>query len=90
MRALLVNREWMDKAICIEIGTEPFFPDTDKDTELAAKRICKKCPVQTECLLYALQDGTLSGIWGGTSLVDRQTMKRSSRAGYSRAKRRTA
>lgn len=51
---------------------EPFFPEDIPDPEKrelsikAAKAICKRCPIKTQCLTYALESGQRYGIWGGT------------------------
>ena len=41
----------------------------------AAKAECHGCPIERECLEYALRVG-VSGIWGGTSEADRKKMRR--------------
>ena len=41
----------------------------------AAKALCAGCPVRTECLEYALCDPDTEGVWGGTSLCQRRTLR---------------
>lgn len=41
-----------------------------------AKAVCKRCPVQPECLAYALERGEQWGVWGGTSEEERRSIKR--------------
>jgi hypothetical protein len=36
-----------------------------------AKRFCKECPVQRECLDYAVDAAEAHGIWGGTTVAQR-------------------
>ena len=36
-----------------------------------AKKLCRACPVQVECLTYALDAREPHGIWGGTTVKDR-------------------
>ncbi len=36
-----------------------------------AKRICRRCPVQAECLEYALKCRIRVGVWGGLSAKER-------------------
>jgi len=72
--------DWMNDARCTEIGGEPFFPEYGEKTE-EAKNVCSRCPVQTECLTYALtieNTGVWSviGIWGGTTPEERRQIKR--------------
>jgi len=42
--------------------------------ERAAKAICARCPVLTECRDYALQIREPHGIWGGLSELDRRAL----------------
>ncbi len=41
-----------------------------------AKRICKRCPVQDECLEYALKARIRVGVWGGLSAKERDEILR--------------
>ena len=59
--------EWTADASCL--GLSFVF---DEDTETGeypmhedAVRICNACPVQKECLNYAVKNKVTSGIWGG-------------------------
>ena len=66
---------WQDDALCAQIDTEIFFPENGTNgTE--AKQICAACPVIQECLTYALDHPELTGIWGGQSRRERQTLRR--------------
>lgn len=40
------------------------------------KAVCRKCPVKSECLAYAL-DRYEYGVWGGTSERERKRMRKS-------------
>ena len=40
-----------------------------------AKKFCGQCPVQKECAAYALSEPDLLGIWGGTTVKDRQRIR---------------
>ena len=40
-----------------------------------AKRLCRACPFQVECLEYALPKTWLLGTWGGTSRHDRKRIR---------------
>lgn len=48
-------------------------PEADDFAE--AKAVCRTCPVQTNCLAYALS-GKEFGIWGGTSENQRRPLRR--------------
>lgn len=65
----LVNRPaWMARAACRGMPIELFFPERGASTK-EAKATCAGCPVQTDCLDYALEIGerNITGVWGGTS-----------------------
>jgi WhiB family transcriptional regulator, redox-sensing transcriptional regulator len=40
-----------------------------------AKRLCGTCPVQAECLAYALANPELQGIWGGATPRERTRLR---------------
>lgn len=65
--------EWFPHASCIDIPKNVFFP-AGQDKEQLAKKVCSSCPVQVECLEYALVYGEDYGIWGGTSEKDRRKL----------------
>jgi hypothetical protein len=69
------GEEWMADALCAGIGPDPFFPE-DTGEAAEGKRICRKCPVQSECLDYALANNEQYGIWGGMSLKERRQARR--------------
>lgn len=78
--SLLRRRDWLTYGACRHEDPELFFPITARGPSsrqiLAAKAVCARCPVQRECLSYALQDRHSSGIWGGTTEEERQAMRR--------------
>lgn len=49
-----------------------FFPDDfpagnlRKQATEMAKNLCRQCPIQMQCLLYAVTSKQEFGIWGGT------------------------
>ena len=45
-----LDRNWRDRAACINADVEDFFPPTPVDTAL---RYCHQCPVTRECLAFA-------------------------------------
>lgn len=47
------------------------------DTTLA-RRLCRACPVATDCLEYALRHDERYGIWGGLDPVERAALRRKS------------
>ena len=58
---------WRDRALCAQIGGDIWFPEKGGDSGVAAKRVCRACPVTAECLAYALEMGEEHGVWGGMS-----------------------
>ena len=82
---MVASLRWQDDAACREIGAELFYAnDTEERVVKAgyetseAKKICNSCPVQTDCLEYALNYETPSkmyGIWGGATPRERAEIK---------------
>jgi WhiB family redox-sensing transcriptional regulator len=61
---------WRNLASCQ--GSPVDFHSTDESVMLAAKRICRECPVQPSCLEEALVHEEAWGVWAGTSPRERQ------------------
>jgi WhiB family redox-sensing transcriptional regulator len=72
--------DWTSLAACRDKDPELFFPVSDMGpgarqvTE--AKAVCAGCPVRSECLTYALEDGLDHGIFGGLTERDRRELTR--------------
>lgn len=49
---------------------------TLKGNTTSAKKLCSRCRVSSDCLLWALQNDEDFGIWGGSTPEERQVMKR--------------
>jgi WhiB family redox-sensing transcriptional regulator len=68
--------DWRQSAACQHCSPELFFPAGTTGAAVheieAAKAICATCPVQPECLRYALQSRQEFGIWGGTTEDERR------------------
>lgn len=59
------------------LGTDPEIFVSDSAAEQSyAKGVCVNCPVQRECLVYAMERPALVGVWGGTTSRDRGRMRR--------------
>ena len=71
-RSLYVG-EWVEQALCREIGHELFFPEKGESAE-PAKQVCAKCPVRRECLEDALATGARYGVLGGKSERERRAI----------------
>lgn len=62
---------WMNRSACHDHPEVNFFP-TPGQSLRPAKAICAECPVQAECLSYAVGAKTLRGVWGGLGERERQ------------------
>lgn len=66
---------WQERALCAQTDPEAFFPEKGGSTR-DAKKVCVGCPVQKECLEYALEHDERFGIWGGLSERERRKLKK--------------
>lgn len=73
------NVKWQEQALCQEVAAEWFPAKGDREAADAAKRVCKLCPVRTECLEYALTYDEYAGVWGGLSERQRRAVKQARR-----------
>ncbi len=66
--------EWQGRARCATVtNPDVFFPDRNQST-VEAKWFCKSCPVQKECLQYAIDEKIEHGVWGGMSYRGRKRL----------------
>jgi WhiB family redox-sensing transcriptional regulator len=78
--------DWRHRAACRDEDPELFFPVGTSGPALLqiaeAKIACRRCPVSTECLNWALASGQDTGVWGGMSEDERRAVKqRNARTG---------
>lgn len=66
---------WWPQAACLGLGVEAWFPADGRITP-HVRRICIGCTVRTDCLLHALERPELQGVWGGTTELDRDRLRR--------------
>jgi WhiB family redox-sensing transcriptional regulator len=69
--------EWQEMSRC-KGETELFFNEGSPNAIADAKKCCAKCNVRRICLKFALDNDEI-GIWGGTTTMERQRLKRSRR-----------
>lgn len=74
------DRDWRHRAACHDLDPELFFPvgvrlDAMRQTKLA-QAVCHSCPVQRECLTWAMDSGQEYGVWGSLSENQRRALKR--------------
>ena len=71
---------WRGEALCRDTDPELFFPIGTTGAALVqieqARAVCRQCPVQADCLDFALTTNQDSGIWGGTSEEERRVLRR--------------
>lgn len=86
MNLSLWDQPWLKNAACKGMDPSLFYPDKASHVDPIAIRVCARCPVEDECLEYALEQGpSLLGYWGGTSQKRRRIMLRERRYDASRA-----
>ena len=57
---------WRDQAACEGLDTNMFFPTKGLSSK-PARAVCAECPVEAECLDFALVCMMKHGVWGGTT-----------------------
>ena len=72
IEAARAKAENLGQAPPFDISTT-FFPSRGGSSKVAkAKAMCNECPVQWECFEYAYEGHELAGVWGGSSIDDRE------------------
>jgi hypothetical protein len=64
---------WPQRAICAGEDPSIFFP-AHGDPGIAARNVCASCPVQMDCLEYAIAADEW-GIWGGWDRDQRRALR---------------
>lgn len=69
--------DWIDDALCVE----PEYADLNFFAESVgainkAKAVCERCLVREECLEWAIETGSVDGVWGGMSGKERRRYTR--------------
>jgi WhiB family transcriptional regulator, redox-sensing transcriptional regulator len=82
--------DWRHDAICRDEDPELFFPIGEEHTsnkaptgpvqaqQAEAKTVCRRCPVVTDCLAWAIESGQDFGVWGASTPEERRAFKRRS------------
>ena len=67
---------WRDRAACLGVDPELFFPIGNTGPALfqieEAKVVCGRCEVVEPCLSWAIESGQDDGVWGGQSADQRR------------------
>jgi len=69
---------WRRDVACADEDPELFFAGDDASVA-AAKQVCARCPVRTECLETALAVNEMHGVWGGMAEGERRRLIRQRR-----------
>ena len=71
---------WRDRAACLVVDPELFFPIGNTGPALLqieeAKVVCRRCEVVEPCLSWAVESRQEDGVWGGQSADERRAVKR--------------
>ncbi|KAF4410062.1 MULTISPECIES: WhiB family transcriptional regulator [Streptomyces] len=71
---------WHAEAVCRRDEAGLFFAPSKEPTaarlsrEEAAKRVCARCPVLTDCREHALLQPEPYGVWGGLTAAERRVV----------------
>jgi WhiB family redox-sensing transcriptional regulator len=72
--------DWRHHALCRDEDPELFFPIGTAGPAAVqveeAKVVCRRCPVTSDCLTWAIESGQDAGVWGGTSEDERRRLAR--------------
>jgi WhiB family redox-sensing transcriptional regulator len=70
--------------LCSQTDPEIFFPSENKGegytTSRYAKSICAECDYTVQCLITALMNKEEHGIWGGSTVRERRSIKTKAQA----------
>jgi WhiB family transcriptional regulator, redox-sensing transcriptional regulator len=86
------DHDWRARAACRSVDANLFFPTGSTGPALAqlqaAKAFCRSCPVQRDCLEFALETNQEDGVWGGKDEIERRRLRREWRQSTKREGRR--
>ena len=69
--------DWRADGACRSADPELFFPVSTGVVAVGkALRICAGCGVRQQCLDFAMQNGEMNGVWGGTTAEERIRARR--------------
>jgi WhiB family redox-sensing transcriptional regulator len=70
------NSIWKLSGSCSRTGQPDLWYSTNRQEQRAAQKICYRCPVLSECLIYAFQKDEQFGIWGGMTEQERRNVRK--------------
>lgn len=74
-RVFTIPPPWTTQALCAQADPDAWYPEKG-EIPFAAKQICRTCPVQTECLQWALDHDERFGVWGGLTDGERHQLRK--------------
>jgi WhiB family redox-sensing transcriptional regulator len=77
-------QDWRAYAACADYDPDLFFAPGALEHKLA-KKVCRRCPVRSQCLTYAMDEPVDHGIWGGLTERERRRYRRKAGSGDWRA-----
>ena len=70
-----VRDPWRLEAACRGMDPELFHHEKGQPVTAEAREACARCPVDAECLRYAVMTGARQGYWGGRTPRERNGLK---------------
>jgi len=70
-----VSEDWRASANCAGLDTEMFFVEKGQVDDLV-KKTCANCLVRIECATFAVAIPEIQGYWGGTTIRQRQHIRK--------------
>lgn len=64
----------LSSGICDQIDPELWFPEKGQSPR-RAKAMCRRCPITSRCLEWALETG-VHGVWGATTERERRALRK--------------
>lgn len=72
----LPDQSWKNKAACVGMPAEFFYPENSTIISKEAKQLCwEACPVREECLKFAIEVPEMHGMWGGLTPKQRRPLR---------------
>lgn len=72
--------DWRSQGACLHADPDVFFPISVAGASATqvrtARAICAGCPVQPDCISFAVEHREIQGIWGGTTDEERKKLRR--------------
>jgi len=74
--AVLLSQSWRDRAACVGMDTNLFFPEPGRGHLAPARAVCSGCPVRADCADHAVTFPETFGVVRAGRQVDRPAQAR--------------